>query len=92
MSEAVVLGPLAVPLSLLLASSTSSRYFIFPITKWGLDWWQKTFNSLEIRALFQTSISIALIVTVMVNNGLNALASLDADFDRVPGITRYAPV
>ena len=23
---------------------------------------------------------------------LGALASLDADFDRVPGITRYAPV
>jgi spermidine/putrescine transport system permease protein len=35
-------------LSLLLASSTSSRYFIFPITKWGFDWWQKTFNSIEI--------------------------------------------
>ena len=34
----------------------------------------------------------ALIVVVMHNNGLTALASLDADFDRVPGITRYAPV
>jgi predicted nucleic acid-binding protein len=34
----------------------------------------------------------ALIVAVMQDNGLNALASLDADFDRVPGITRYAPV
>jgi predicted nucleic acid-binding protein len=30
----------------------------------------------------------ALIVAVMQDNGLNALASLDADFDRVPGITR----
>lgn len=52
-------------LSLLLASSTSSRYFIFPITKWGFDWWHKTFNSLEIHALFRTSISIALMVTVI---------------------------
>jgi predicted nucleic acid-binding protein len=34
----------------------------------------------------------ALIVAVMQDNGLSALASLDADFDRVSGITRYAPV
>jgi predicted nucleic acid-binding protein len=36
--------------------------------------------------------SDALIVVVMQDNGLTALASHDADFDRVPGITRYAPV
>jgi spermidine/putrescine transport system permease protein len=52
-------------LSLLLASSTSSRYFLFPITKWGFDWWQKTFNSLEIHTLFKTSIAIALMVMVI---------------------------
>jgi predicted nucleic acid-binding protein len=34
----------------------------------------------------------ALIVAVMRANGLTALASNDADFDRVPGLTRYAPV
>ena len=34
----------------------------------------------------------ALIVAVMQANGLTNLASLDADFDRVPGLTRYAPV
>lgn len=33
----------------------------------------------------------ALIVAVMQANGLTNLASNDADFDRVPGITRYAP-
>jgi predicted nucleic acid-binding protein len=33
----------------------------------------------------------ALIVTVMGHHGLTHLASYDADFDRVPGITRYAP-
>ncbi len=34
----------------------------------------------------------ALIVAVMQAHGLTKLASHDADFDRVPGLTRYAPV
>jgi spermidine/putrescine transport system permease protein len=50
---------------LLLASLTASRYFIFPISRWGVEWWSKTFNSLEVHALFETSISIALVVTVV---------------------------
>jgi len=33
----------------------------------------------------------ALIVAVMRVHGLTNLASADPDFDRVPGITRYAP-
>jgi predicted nucleic acid-binding protein len=33
----------------------------------------------------------ALVVAVMRQHGLTKLASLDADFDRVPGLTRYAP-
>ena len=33
----------------------------------------------------------ALIVAVMQANGLTKVASHDADFDRVPGLTRYAP-
>jgi predicted nucleic acid-binding protein len=36
--------------------------------------------------------SDALIVVIMQRHGLSHLASLDGDFDRVPGITRYAPV
>jgi spermidine/putrescine transport system permease protein len=52
-------------LCLLLASLTSSRYFLFPITKWGLDWWDKTFASLEVHALFRTSILTALSVTAI---------------------------
>src|SRR3990170_3517491 len=48
-----------------IASFTASRYFQFPIAKWGLDWWQKTFNSIEIRQLLSTSISIALAVTAI---------------------------
>ena len=34
----------------------------------------------------------ALIVAVMQSHGLTNLASNDADFDRVPGITRYGPL
>src|SRR5205823_6022031 len=34
----------------------------------------------------------ALVVSVMRNHGLTLLASHDADFDHVPGLTRYAPV
>jgi predicted nucleic acid-binding protein len=34
----------------------------------------------------------ALIVALMQANGLTKIASHDADFDRVPGLTRYAPV
>lgn len=52
-------------LCITLASFTASRYFQFPIAKWGLDWWQKTFSSIEIRQLLSTSISIALCVTVI---------------------------
>jgi predicted nucleic acid-binding protein len=33
----------------------------------------------------------ALVVAAMQAHGLNQLASNDADFDRVPGITRYSP-
>jgi spermidine/putrescine transport system permease protein len=50
---------------IILASFTASRYFQFPIAKWGVEWWRKTFNSLEIRQLLSTSISIALCVTVI---------------------------
>ena len=34
----------------------------------------------------------ALVVSVMRHHGLTLIASHDADFDRVPGLTRYAPV
>jgi predicted nucleic acid-binding protein len=32
-----------------------------------------------------------LIVAIMQANGLTKLASNDTNFDRVPGLTRYAP-
>ncbi|MGH6933831.1 MAG: ABC transporter permease [Dongiaceae bacterium] len=48
-----------------IASAGASRYFTFPVPKWSLVWYEKTFNSLEIHALLRTSISIALIVTAI---------------------------
>jgi spermidine/putrescine transport system permease protein len=48
-----------------LASLTSSRYFTFPIPRWGLDWWQKTLDSIEIHQILKTSILIAAVVTVI---------------------------
>jgi len=38
------------------------------------------------------SLMMHLSSSIMQSHGLTALASLDADFDQVPGITRYAPV
>ncbi len=46
-----------------LASLTDSRYFLFPIPRWGLGWWQKTFDSIQTWQILDTSITIALVVT-----------------------------
>src|SRR5262249_5740095 len=64
-------------------------------------------NATSVRALPVTAPQVALaadvsrqtgllygdasIVAVMRDHGLTHLASLDADFDRVPGLTRYSP-
>ena len=51
--------------TILLASLTASRYFTFPIPKWGFEWWNKTFSSFEVRQLLATSLSIAAVVMVI---------------------------
>jgi len=48
-----------------IASLGTSRYFTFPVPKWGLSWYEKTLNSFEIHALLKTSVTIALIVTAI---------------------------
>lgn len=48
-----------------IASLGASRYFAFPVPKWSLSWYEKTFNSLEIHALLKTSVLIALVVTAI---------------------------
>jgi spermidine/putrescine transport system permease protein len=51
--------------TIVLASLTSSRYFTFPIPRWGLDWWQKTLDSIQIHEILKTSVLIAAVVTVI---------------------------
>jgi len=48
-----------------LASLGTSRYFLFPIRKWGFSWWEKTFSALETQTLLATSFKIAIIVTLI---------------------------
>ena len=45
-----------------IASFGASRYFTFPVPRWGLGWYEKTLRSLEIHALIETSLLIAFIV------------------------------
>jgi len=52
-------------LCITLASLTSSRYFLFPIKRWGLDWWHKTLDSIQIHQILETSILIAAVVTAI---------------------------
>jgi spermidine/putrescine transport system permease protein len=51
--------------AIVLASLTDSRYFLFPITRWGFSWWQKTFDASETWRLLNTSILIAFVVTAI---------------------------
>ncbi len=48
-----------------IASFGASRYFTFPVQNWGLSWYEKTFNSIQIHELLKTSMLIAGIVTVI---------------------------
>jgi spermidine/putrescine transport system permease protein len=48
-----------------IASLGANRYFAFPVPRWGLGWYEKTFNSLEIHALLKTSVMIAVIVAAV---------------------------
>jgi spermidine/putrescine transport system permease protein len=52
-------------ITITLASLTDSRYFLFPIPRWGFGWWQRTFEATQTWQLLETSITIALIVTVV---------------------------
>jgi predicted nucleic acid-binding protein len=69
-----------------VASIIGSRLYIFPV------------DALLIAAAVgvsrQTGLltNDGLIVALMQAHGLNKIASNDADFDRVPGLTRYAPL
>jgi len=48
-----------------LASISDSRYFAFPIQRYGFSWWEKTFSEIETWSLMETSVTIALLVTLV---------------------------
>ena len=52
-------------LCIALASLTASRYFPFPIPKWGTEWWRQDLQLLRDPPAASTSISIAAVVTVI---------------------------
>jgi spermidine/putrescine transport system permease protein len=49
----------------LLASLGKSRYFRFPVAEYSFDWWQRTFDSIEIGQLVRTSLKMAVAVTLI---------------------------
>jgi len=48
-----------------VASVNKGRYFRFPLAKTSMEWWQKTFDSIEIGMLVRTSLAMAAVVTVV---------------------------
>ncbi|HEY7155349.1 MAG TPA: type II toxin-antitoxin system VapC family toxin [Gemmataceae bacterium] len=63
----------------------AARITVLPVTV------QEVSRAVDLARQFGLLIGDALIVALMQRHGLTHLASNDADFDRVPGITRYAP-
>lgn len=60
-----VLAFLYVPMvAVVLASFSKARYFRFPVGRWTTEWYEKAFNSLSVRDLVATSLSVALLVTL----------------------------
>ncbi len=51
-------------LAVVLASFSKQRYFRFPITRFTTEWYSKTLESLSVRDLLWTSLSVAALVTV----------------------------
>ena len=61
----VVIAFLYLPMvSVVLASFTKKRYFSFPVTAWDTRWYEKALESLSVRDLIATSLSVAVTVTV----------------------------
>lgn len=48
-----------------LAGLSKSRYFLFPVRQYSLEWWGKTLDSFEVHTLLRNSINIALLVTLI---------------------------
>jgi predicted nucleic acid-binding protein len=53
---------------------------------------QQVSTAVDVSRQFGLLSGDALVVVAMRDQGLTQLASLDPDFDGVPGLTRYAPL
>ncbi len=51
--------------SVVLASFSKKRYFQFPVESWTTRWYGKAFESLSVRDLLATSLSVAVLVTIL---------------------------
>jgi spermidine/putrescine transport system permease protein len=52
-------------MSVVLASFSRARYFQFPVTQWDTMWYERAFDSLQVRDLVWTSFAVAALVTVV---------------------------
>ncbi len=52
-------------LSFMLASFNKSRFFSFPFQEWTSEWYLEAFSSSSVRVLAQTTVTIAVVVTVL---------------------------
>ena len=48
-----------------LASVSRSRFFLFPVRRYDMKWYEQTFSSLQIRDGFMTSLSVAVSVALI---------------------------
>lgn len=61
-----VIGFLYIPMvAVVLASFSKKRYFQFPIDRWTTIWYEKALDSLSVRELVTTSLSVAALVTII---------------------------
>jgi uncharacterized protein len=68
-----------------IADLPQSKIHVLPITQTLVE------SATLLCGQHELLIGDALVVAVMQQHGLTNLASVDPDFDRVPGITRYGP-
>lgn len=60
-----IIGFLYIPMvSVVLASFSRKRYFVFPVKDWDTKWYAKAFESLSVRELLLTSLNVAVLVTI----------------------------
>lgn len=78
-----------------ISKFTRFRQAIQEIPRFGIQVLPVTFTLVETGTALSQQFGLlsgdALIVAVMQANGLTQIASNDSDFDRVPGLARYAP-